>query len=174
MTLDIPFRSPKSSGVDSKDIRDFSLAGSSRHLEPVVQAFHSLQAAIIYRISTTNLPPVSFYKQDVSHHPSSAVFQRPQASPLRSLHPHRRRRQEWQDHPRSRKHRHYDFELTRQRYQLTQLAQVDAQCIRDTVGNGQLSHDTIARDRLESVATVVPPPGPSPNPFDPLASWRRR
>lgn len=70
--------------------------------------------------------------------------------------------------------RNYDFELTRQRYQLTPLAQVDAQCIRDTVGNGQLSHDTIARDRLESVATVVPPPGPSPNPFDPLASWRRR
>ncbi|KAL4888295.1 hypothetical protein BDV59DRAFT_196569 [Aspergillus ambiguus] len=29
------------------------------------------------------------------------------------------------------------------------------------------SEDTIARDRLESIATVVLPPGRSPNPFDP-------
>ncbi|PLN85984.1 hypothetical protein BDW42DRAFT_190484 [Aspergillus taichungensis] len=52
--------------------------------------------------------------------------------------------------------RNYDFDLTRQRYQLIPLAQVNSQYIRDTVGNGQLSHDTIARDQLESAATMAP------------------
>ncbi|KAJ5477843.1 hypothetical protein N7530_003352 [Penicillium desertorum] len=38
----------------------------------------------------------------------------------------------------------------------------------DTVGNKEIG-DTIARDRFESVATTVQPPGRSPNPFDPSA-----
>jgi hypothetical protein len=47
---------------------------------------------------------------------------------------------------------------------------VDDRHVTDTVGDGRGSQDTIARDRLESVATIVPPPGRSPNPFDPLVS----
>lgn len=63
--------------------------------------------------------------------------------------------------------RNYSFATTQQKYQLIPLAQVNDSLIADTVGNGQLSEDIIARDRLESAATVVPPPGRSPNPFDP-------
>ncbi|KAJ5161044.1 hypothetical protein N7492_006436 [Penicillium capsulatum] len=47
--------------------------------------------------------------------------------------------------------------------------EVDERFITDTVGNGHPGVDTTARDRLESVATVVQPPGRSPNPFDPSA-----
>lgn len=63
--------------------------------------------------------------------------------------------------------RNYDFRLEERKYQLIRLAEVNDRLISDTVGNGELAHDTIARDRLESIATVVPPPGRSPNPFDP-------
>ncbi|KAH1992969.1 hypothetical protein KXV97_001847 [Aspergillus fumigatus] len=73
--------------------------------------------------------------------------------------------------------RNYDFNLTQRKHQLILLAQVNAQYITDTVGTGQQSADTIARDRLESVATTVPPPGRSANPFDPSApncqDWMR-
>ncbi|PKY03734.1 hypothetical protein P168DRAFT_327777 [Aspergillus campestris IBT 28561] len=73
--------------------------------------------------------------------------------------------------------RNYDFEFEDRKYQVVTLVQVNAQYIRDTVGNGEPSTDTIARDRLESVATVVSPPGPSPNPFGSLAlncqNWMR-
>ncbi|EDP53261.1 hypothetical protein KXX16_005474 [Aspergillus fumigatus] len=73
--------------------------------------------------------------------------------------------------------RNYDFNLTQRKHQLIPLAQVNAQYITDTVGTGQQSADTIARDRLESVATTVPPPGRSANPFDPSApncqDWMR-
>lgn len=67
--------------------------------------------------------------------------------------------------------RNYDFEFEDRKYQVITLAQINARYIRDTVGNGQQSTDTIARDRLESVATIVSPPGPSANPFDSLISW---
>ncbi|EED17215.1 conserved hypothetical protein [Talaromyces stipitatus ATCC 10500] len=46
---------------------------------------------------------------------------------------------------------------------------LNEQYIADTVGNERASADTTARDRLESVATTVQPPGRSPNPFDPSA-----
>lgn len=63
--------------------------------------------------------------------------------------------------------RNYDFSVTQRKHQIIPLAQVNEQHIADTVGNGQASADTTARDRLESVATTVQPPGRSPNPFDP-------
>jgi hypothetical protein len=63
--------------------------------------------------------------------------------------------------------RNYNFLSTLRRYQAIPLAQVNEKYIANTVGNGKRSQDTIARDRLESAATVVPPPDPSPNPFDP-------
>lgn len=66
--------------------------------------------------------------------------------------------------------RNYDFSVTQRKHQIIPLALVNDQCIADTVGNGQPSADTTARDRLESVATVVPPPSRSPNPFDPSVS----
>ncbi|KJF61534.1 uncharacterized protein CIMG_13727 [Coccidioides immitis RS] len=73
--------------------------------------------------------------------------------------------------------RNYDFSLTQRKHQLIPLAQVNAQYITDTVGTGQQSADTTARDRLESVATIVLPPGRSANPFDPSApncqNWMR-
>lgn len=44
---------------------------------------------------------------------------------------------------------------------------MDDRLAKDTVGNGEPTEDTIARDRLESAAMVVQPPGRSANPFDP-------
>ncbi|KAB8259851.1 hypothetical protein BDV32DRAFT_150053 [Aspergillus pseudonomiae] len=55
-------------------------------------------------------------------------------------------------------------------YQIVPLAQVDDQYVADTVGDRQLSIDTTARGRIEPIATMVPPPARSPNPFDPSAS----
>lgn len=63
--------------------------------------------------------------------------------------------------------RNYDFRLEDRKYQTINLAQVGDYLISDAVGNGQPTQDTIARDRLESTATTVPPPGRSPKPFDP-------
>ncbi|EAU34949.1 predicted protein [Aspergillus terreus NIH2624] len=57
-------------------------------------------------------------------------------------------------------------------YNLIPSSRVDDRYIKDTVGNGQPAEDTIARDRLESVATTVPPPGRSANSFDP-SDWLR-
>lgn len=51
-------------------------------------------------------------------------------------------------------------------YKLLPLAEVDDKYVADPVGT-EKSIDTIARDRLESVATVVKPPGRSAKPFDP-------
>ncbi|KAE8386915.1 hypothetical protein BDV23DRAFT_133270 [Aspergillus alliaceus] len=65
--------------------------------------------------------------------------------------------------------RNYDLSVTQRKHQIVPLAQVNDQYVADTVGNGQTSADTTARDRLESVATMVTPPGRSPNPFDPSA-----
>lgn len=62
--------------------------------------------------------------------------------------------------------RNYNFAETRRNYEIIPLATVEDQCIKDTPG--AFVEDTIARDRLESVATTVTPPGPSPKPFDPL------
>ena len=62
--------------------------------------------------------------------------------------------------------RNYDFGTTMRNFQQIPLAQVKDQYITDTPGNGTLG-DTTACDRLESVATMVQPPGRSPNPFDP-------
>ncbi|KAE8376677.1 hypothetical protein BDV26DRAFT_293910 [Aspergillus bertholletiae] len=61
--------------------------------------------------------------------------------------------------------RNYDFSTEDRKYQVVPLADVEERYIADTVGDGKLSRDTTARDRLESVATVVKPPGPSPEPF---------
>ena len=63
--------------------------------------------------------------------------------------------------------RNYDLERTDRRHQLIPLAEVDERYVTDTVGNGDATVDTTARDRLESAATVVQPPGRSPKPFDP-------
>jgi hypothetical protein len=63
--------------------------------------------------------------------------------------------------------RNYDFRLEDRKYETIHLAQVNSRLISDTVGNGQSEQDTIARDILESTATIVPPPGRSPKPFDP-------
>ncbi|RAK87787.1 hypothetical protein BO79DRAFT_255951 [Aspergillus costaricaensis CBS 115574] len=65
--------------------------------------------------------------------------------------------------------RNYNVGATKRSHQIIPLAKVNAKYITDTVGNGHESADTTARDRLESVATIVPPPGRSPNPFDPSA-----
>lgn len=63
--------------------------------------------------------------------------------------------------------RNYDFSVTQRKHHIIPLAQVDERFITDTVGNGQPGVDTTARDRLESAATVILPPGRSLNPFDP-------
>lgn len=51
-------------------------------------------------------------------------------------------------------------------YNLVLLAEVDERYVADSVGT-EKSIDTIARDRLEFVATVVKPPGRSAKHFDP-------
>lgn len=64
--------------------------------------------------------------------------------------------------------RNYDLSATARTYQILSLAQVHDQYVADTP-NAQ-GVDTTARDRLESTATVVAPPGRSANPFDPAVS----
>ncbi|KAE8329993.1 hypothetical protein BDV39DRAFT_202577 [Aspergillus sergii] len=61
--------------------------------------------------------------------------------------------------------RNYDFATEDRKYHIIPLADVEERFVADTVGDGKLSCDTTARDRLESVATVVKPPGPSREPF---------
>ena len=63
--------------------------------------------------------------------------------------------------------RNYSMADTVREYQIVPLAQVDDQYVADTVGDRQLSIDTTARGRIEPIATMVPPPARSPNPFDP-------
>jgi hypothetical protein len=60
--------------------------------------------------------------------------------------------------------RDYNFDTETRRYRIIALAQVHDQCVTDTPGTEVV--DTTARDRLESAATVVTPPGRSANPFD--------
>lgn len=63
--------------------------------------------------------------------------------------------------------RNYNFSTTQRNFQQIPLAQVNDQLIIDTGRNERPAVDTTARDRLESVATTVQPPGRSSNPFDP-------
>ncbi|KAF2815587.1 uncharacterized protein BDZ99DRAFT_484552 [Mytilinidion resinicola] len=63
--------------------------------------------------------------------------------------------------------RNYDFRSTNRRYQVLPLAQVHDQYVVDTPGDTLIT-ETTARDRVESTATVVPPPGRAANPFDPM------
>ncbi|KAL2823586.1 hypothetical protein BDW59DRAFT_163162 [Aspergillus cavernicola] len=53
--------------------------------------------------------------------------------------------------------RSYDFLGELRKYEIIPLAEVKDQYIADTAGNGDPSTDTTARDRLESVATVIRP-----------------
>ncbi|KAJ5964328.1 uncharacterized protein N7479_004204 [Penicillium vulpinum] len=63
-------------------------------------------------------------------------------------------------------------------YQVLPVAQIGGRYIIDTPYEGTtVVRDTTARDRLESAALSIPPPGRSPNPFDPSApncqNWAR-
>ncbi|KAI9043375.1 uncharacterized protein KD926_003905 [Aspergillus affinis] len=62
--------------------------------------------------------------------------------------------------------RNYNYVRITRQYEIILLAEVQSQYVVDTVGDGKASLETTARDHLESVATVVPTPGRSPNPFD--------
>ena len=62
--------------------------------------------------------------------------------------------------------RNYDFRTETRTYQKFILAELKDQYVTDVPGTEE-SKDTTARDRLESEATVVIPPGRSANPFDP-------
>jgi hypothetical protein len=53
------------------------------------------------------------------------------------------------------------------------LADIPGQTVYDAIGDGKLGLDTIARNRLESLAITVLPPGPSANPFDPSVRMLR-
>ncbi|KAF2653102.1 hypothetical protein K491DRAFT_680795 [Lophiostoma macrostomum CBS 122681] len=64
--------------------------------------------------------------------------------------------------------RNYNLESTNSRYQIFDFAQVHDQFVTDTPGTSVMT-DTTARDRLESTALGVTPPGRSQNPFDPSA-----
>ncbi|KAL4778848.1 hypothetical protein BJX76DRAFT_342305 [Aspergillus varians] len=64
--------------------------------------------------------------------------------------------------------RNFDFADFSSTYRIVALGHVDDRYVTDTPGNnGNPSKDAIARDRLESAATLVAPPGRSLNPFDP-------
>ncbi|KAL4905915.1 hypothetical protein BDW74DRAFT_152279 [Aspergillus multicolor] len=69
--------------------------------------------------------------------------------------------------------RNFDFADFPTLYRIIELGAVDDRFVTDTPGNGQLSKDAIARDRMESVATLVPPPGRGLNPFDPAVGISR-
>ena len=55
--------------------------------------------------------------------------------------------------------RNYDLGATQRKHLTIPLAEIDERFVADTVGNGQPAVDTTARDRLESAATIVLPPG---------------
>jgi len=65
--------------------------------------------------------------------------------------------------------RNYDFQFTRTKYTIIPLGQVSDRVVVDGATSMTATRDTTARDRLESSATVVSPPGRSANPFDPAA-----
>ncbi|KAL3471729.1 hypothetical protein BJX99DRAFT_262950 [Aspergillus californicus] len=73
--------------------------------------------------------------------------------------------------------RNYDFSTEERRYKTIPLDEVEDRYIVEVVGNGEPSSDTTARDQLEAIALIVPPPGRSPKPFDPSArncqDWMR-
>ncbi|PIG83278.1 hypothetical protein AARAC_009119 [Aspergillus arachidicola] len=61
--------------------------------------------------------------------------------------------------------RNYDFVTDYRKYQIMPLVDIEERSVANTVGDSKMSCDTTARDRLESVAIVVKPPGPSREPF---------
>ncbi|KAE8314608.1 hypothetical protein BDV41DRAFT_575565 [Aspergillus transmontanensis] len=61
--------------------------------------------------------------------------------------------------------RNYDFAIEDRKYQIMPLVDIEERSVANTVGDSKMSCDTTARDRLESVAIVVKPPGPSREPF---------
>lgn len=66
--------------------------------------------------------------------------------------------------------RNYDLRLEDRKYEILHLADVPGHLVHDVTGDGKPGLDTIARDRLESLAITVPLPGPSARPFDPSVS----
>ncbi|KAG5291459.1 hypothetical protein I7I48_03272 [Histoplasma ohiense] len=75
--------------------------------------------------------------------------------------------------------RNYDFSHTHTRHEIIPLAEInDNLASTPPSGGAPVTNDTTARDQLESVATVVTPPGRSQNPFDPAApncqTWIRQ
>ncbi|OAX82367.1 hypothetical protein ACJ72_03284 [Emergomyces africanus] len=66
--------------------------------------------------------------------------------------------------------RNYDFTQTRTAHEIIPLTEIDERLVSNPQStNAPPTNDTTARDQLESVATVVNPPGRSPNPFDTAA-----
>ncbi|KAJ5894941.1 hypothetical protein N7495_006632 [Penicillium taxi] len=65
--------------------------------------------------------------------------------------------------------RNYNFLTDNRKYVTLPLGEVEDQCIKDTVGNGNEGMDTTARDQLESIALVVEPPKSNLDLSDPLA-----
>ncbi|KAL4939979.1 hypothetical protein BDV06DRAFT_224523 [Aspergillus oleicola] len=65
--------------------------------------------------------------------------------------------------------RNFDYDDFASPYRIVELELVENQYVKDTPGNGNQSKDTIARDRLESAATMMPPLRRSMNPFNPAA-----
>ncbi|KAF2690335.1 hypothetical protein K458DRAFT_413135 [Lentithecium fluviatile CBS 122367] len=65
--------------------------------------------------------------------------------------------------------RNYDFDFTKTKHQIIELGQIHDQYVTDLDPALPSTVDTTARDRLESVATTVPPPPKSANPFDTAA-----
>lgn len=66
--------------------------------------------------------------------------------------------------------RNYDIKNTDREHHIIPLAEVEERFITAMVADAKEERDTIARDRLESVANIVKPPPRSPNPFDPSVS----
>ncbi|KAH7380250.1 hypothetical protein DE146DRAFT_793487 [Phaeosphaeria sp. MPI-PUGE-AT-0046c] len=65
--------------------------------------------------------------------------------------------------------RTHDIDFTETEHQIIELGQISDGYVKDLVPMAPQTRDTIARDRLESAATTVAPPGRSVNPFDPAA-----
>ncbi|OAK95367.1 hypothetical protein IQ06DRAFT_360514 [Phaeosphaeriaceae sp. SRC1lsM3a] len=65
--------------------------------------------------------------------------------------------------------RDHDIDFTETEHRIVPLGQVTDGNVKDLAPTAPQTRDTTARDRLESLATTVVPPGRSANPFDPAA-----
>ncbi|KAJ5884035.1 uncharacterized protein N7473_010921 [Penicillium subrubescens] len=143
-----------------------SVASLQLSFIPTITLLETNHTFIIIDTTSQNDPP----------DPSRRIQERRSACPLGYFRPNGQGRQGGKSHPchweschriLPRFKRKYDFSKTPREYHIIPLAQVDERFVAAKAANVPQGRDTIARDRLESVATSVQPPPRSDIPLIP-------